>query len=137
MKDKLFTHSGLEIRKSIIHGYGVFTSKHIAANTIIEECMVPYEVIEPGYEYEHGEMFSRNKDVLPHYRFNGPTDQDGVHRFYITPAGFAMAYNHADDNNILWQHDTTHRLILMITCKDISPDEELFLNYGPNFDIKI
>tara|TARA_R100001377_G_C3186141_1_gene108639 strand:+ start:586 stop:993 length:408 start_codon:yes stop_codon:yes gene_type:complete len=133
MKNKLFIHPGLEVRKSRIHGYGVFTSKHIKADTVIEECMVPYEVIEPGYEYENGEMFPRNKDVLPHYRFMGPHDQDGVHRFFVTPTGFAMVYNHADDNNVIWHHDTKNRLVLMVTCKDISPEEELYQNYGENF----
>tara|TARA_R110002167_G_scaffold348627_1_gene560028 strand:+ start:425 stop:832 length:408 start_codon:yes stop_codon:yes gene_type:complete len=133
MKDKLFTHPGLEVRKSLIHGYGVFTTKPIKANTVIEECMVPYEVIEPGYEYEHGEMFPRNKDVLPHYRYAGPVDQEGQMRFYVTPAGFALVYNHAVDNNVVWQHDAKNRLVLMITRKDVFPEDELCHNYGDTF----
>jgi len=135
MKDKLFIHPGLEVRKSPIHGYGVFTTKPIKANTVIEECMVPYEVIEPGYEYEHGEIFPRNKDVLPHYRYAGPVDHEGKQLFYVTPAGFALVYNHADDNNVGWLHDTKNRLVIMITCKDVFPEDELCHDYGESFII--
>jgi hypothetical protein len=43
MKDKLYHNSKLEVRKSLIHGYGVFAKEDIKEGELLEECHY-YEV---------------------------------------------------------------------------------------------
>ncbi len=38
MKDKLYHNSKLEVRKSLIHGYGVFAKEDIKEGELLEEC---------------------------------------------------------------------------------------------------
>ncbi len=134
LKDKLHLADGIEVRKSERHGYGVFATKFIFKNDIVEECVVPYQVIPPGYEYMNGEIHYSNSDIMNQYRFNGPPNPNGYQAFWITPTGLAMVYNHSRDANIIWQHHTKERIISFKATKDIKPGEELVHDYTKHFD---
>ena len=136
LKQKLFQHPGLEVRKSDIHGYGVFTKEFIYKDDLIEDCVVPYQTIEPGYEYLDGKLFRRNINVLEAYRFIGPKDDHGQVRFWMVATGNAMVYNHKAEPNIIWRHNINQRLISFSALRDIQPGEELCMDYGVNYKHK-
>ena len=136
LKQKLFQHPGLEIRKSDIHGYGVFTKEFIYKGDLIEECVVPYQTIEPGYEYLDGRLFRRNINVLEAYRFIGPKDDHNQVRFWMVATGNAMVYNHKEKPNVVWNHNIKHRVISFNALRDIQPGEELCMDYGVNYKHK-
>ena len=136
LKQKLFQHPGLEVRKSNVHGYGVFTKEFIYKDDLIEDCVVPYQTIEPGYEYLDGKLFRRNINVLEAYRFIGPKDDYGQVRFWMVATGYAMVYNHKAEPNIIWRHNINQRLISFSALRDIQPGEELCMDYGVNYKHK-
>ena len=133
LKGKLFQHSALEVRKSDVHGYGVFTKEFIYKDDLVEECAVPFQTIEPGYEYLDGQVFRRNLHVLDSYRFDGPPDEHGQIRFWMIATGNALVYNHSKEPNIIWRHIIDNRIITFTALRDIQPGEELYFNYGTNY----
>ena len=108
MKEKsvLILHDGIKVRRSTKHGYGVFTDVDIIADTIIEECMVPMQVIELGIEIMDGKEFATNNNTLNKYRYRGPGD-----RYYIVPTGYAMIYNHSANANVYYEYNHEQRIM--------------------------
>ena len=96
MKEKsvLILHDGIKVRRSVKHGYGVFTDIEIIADTIIEECMVPMQVIEHGVEIIDGKEFATKclheagvaivpgiafgKKAIDYVRFSFAASQDNI-----------------------------------------------------------
>ncbi len=130
MKEKsvLILHDGIKVRRSVKHGYGVFTDVEIIADTIIEECMVPMQVIEHGVEIIDGKEFATNNNTLNRYRYRGPGD-----RYYITPAGNAMIYNHSADANVYYEYNQEQRIMTFKALTHINAGQELFIDYGPEY----
>ena len=60
MKDRLIFNSKIELRKSSVHGWGVFAKEDIQANEVLEE--IPFLILP----IEKGETSSMFID----YRFN-------------------------------------------------------------------
>ena len=117
MKDRLFFNPKIELRKSPIHGWGVFAKENIDANEILEE--VPYLTLP----INKGEMSS----LLIDYRFNFPT---GNWRLQVIPVGFACFYNHSNDANVGWYTDEENDLFVFKTNRVINSDEEILTYYG-------
>jgi SET domain-containing protein len=131
VKDKVFVHKGLRVEKSKIHGYGVFTYEDIRKGDIIEECVVPFDTISYGYSYLGEKAIQFNSEILQNYRFAAPmNEQMKETKFFVMPLGNAAIYNHSDDPNVEWYHDTEHRLIVFRALRDIEADEELCHYYG-------
>ena len=71
MKTKLFQSKKLEVRKSDIHGYGVFTNELIHKDELLEEC----HYIEVSSEKE-----------MKRYMFNFPRGKNT--KKVVIPLGF-------------------------------------------------
>ena len=134
-KAVLILHNGVEVRKSSRHGYGVFTDVAITNGSVIEECVVPTQVIEHGIENLDGKEFATNSNVLNKYRFLGPTDHLGQPYYYVTPAGYAMVYNHSEKPNVWYIHNQERRIVIFRALRDIEPGEELLTDYGPKYGL--
>jgi hypothetical protein len=120
MKTKLFQSPSIEIRKSPIHGYGIFASDDLPANTIIEE--VPFMEVTLGVLYQFSYLYPK---------FDTPEfDKYCVRPRIAIPHGFACLYNHSDNCNVTWATDTKNELFIFSTIRDIVKDEELFIYYG-------
>jgi len=117
------------IKKSTIHGYGVFAKQDIKSGDIVEEAICPTQVIEPKYEYLDGEVYIENVDTLSYYRFSGPGDMET----WVIPSGNAIIYNHSINANITWAHSTTERIIIFTAVTDIKKDEEMLFDYGRRY----
>jgi hypothetical protein len=74
------------IKKSPIHGFGVFAKKNIKKGDIVEQAICPEQILEPKYEYLDGKVFMQNIDSMSSYRFAGP----GNAEYWVIPSGNAI-----------------------------------------------
>ncbi|KAF9454762.1 cytidine deaminase-like protein [Macrolepiota fuliginosa MF-IS2] len=98
-------------------GRGVYSSKAIPRNTIIEVSPVLF-FSKLEYE-EHGKY-----TVLDHYTFIWP---DGRMALAL---GLGSLFNHADPPNVSFTLDTSTDSIRYVTTRYIEPGEELCIFYG-------
>jgi SET domain-containing protein len=117
MKDKLIFNSKIEVRRSSVHGWGVFAKEKINAGEILEE---EYFLIIPMSSNESSSLFID-------YRYNYPRNAS---RNQVVPFGFACIYNHSNDPNAVWETDEKNELFIFTAIKDIEKDEEIFIYYG-------
>ena len=113
---KLKVHKGIYVKKSNIHGWGVFTNLNIKKGEIVEECVVPYDLIP------------LRSNVLGNYRYVWPSKK----RFnsFCIALGFGSIYNHSrEKENIDWNINEKKRIIIFTAIKNIKKGEELLFNY--------
>lgn len=107
----------VEMRPSPIHGRGMFACEHIPKGTIIERApLIP---------------FDRNSDLA---------EKSVIKRYdirykdkFAVMLGYASIYNHSDDNNAIWNFEEENDIIYIQANRDISPDEEVCVSYGPSY----
>ncbi len=104
-------HADLCVKKSVIHGYGVFTQQDIAEGEIIEEA---YSLI-----------VTSPTGGLHNYYF---TSEDALE--FILPLGFGSIYNHADECNALHDYNQTNKVMRIWAKRPIRSGEEIFISYG-------
>lgn len=117
MKNELYSNPKIQVRKSAIHGWGVFAKENISNGEILEEN--PFLIIPMGTN-EHSSIFID-------YRFNYPRTQS---QKQVVVFGYSSLYNHSDSPNALWETDTENELFIFRAIKDISKDEEILVYYG-------
>ncbi len=100
-----------QLQISGVHGYGVFASTFIPADTIVEECPV---VI----------VAKKSLPSIASYLFNWDEQQDAM------PLGNGMCFNHSEDPNLCYLKEFDKKLLIFKTLRDIKPGEELFIGYG-------
>jgi uncharacterized protein len=119
----LFRHPNLVVAPCKF-GHGVFTTDDIPADTTVEEC-------------HH--LRIREKDcagILNDYVYHLELyDKDAKKpvEYYSLPLGCGSIYNHAENHNIEYWHDTKRDLIIFYTITDVSAGEQLFINYGKDW----
>jgi len=104
--------SKIEVRPSLIHGYGVFAIKKILPEETIEEC--------PLILLKKSEPLLGLKDMA--FQWD--------HNFHILALGYGSLYNHAEHNNAKYYRDDENQLLIFKATKTIYPNEEIFTNYG-------
>ena len=109
MKAKKLFQSEIFVKKSPMHGYGVFAGKTFRKGTILEEC---YLIISRGGD---------NK--LADYYF----DAKGK---YALMTGYGIIYNHSDDPNADYKIDVKRRLATIKAARTIRKGEEIHISYG-------
>jgi len=117
MKDRLLFNNKIEVKKSTIHGWGVFAKNFIHAGEILEENAF---LIIPMNKNESSSLFID-------YRFNYPrlNSENQVLVF-----GYSSLYNHSEDPNAKWETDEINKLFIFQAIKDIEKDEEILVYYG-------
>lgn len=106
------------VKKSPVHGWGVFVSEKIFKDELVEECTILELPIEKG---EHSPLFLD-------YRFNFPCSPDWTEQ--VLAMGFGGIYNHSDNSNAYWISDDEKRTFKFIAKRDIEVGEEVFTYYG-------
>jgi len=117
MKERLYINEKIEVRKSPIHGYGVFAKENIEKDELIEEC---FYIVQPSIN-------PYNADYL----FRWP--QKGDFKYNVLPLGFGCIYNSSktpDKNNAKWETDKENNIFVYTSVKVIEKDEEIFTYYG-------
>ena len=116
MSERLKVNRDIFIKKSDIHGWGVFTSSSIKKGDIVEECVIAYDVIP----------FDSN--ALGNYRFIWPSRANPIG--YCVVFGFASVYNHSNEKaSINWEINEEDRLLTFTAIRDIEVGEELLFDY--------
>jgi uncharacterized protein len=106
------------VKKSPIHGWGVFASEKIFKDELIEESTILSLPIEKG----------ESSSLFLDYRFNFPCGPDWIEQ--VLAMGFGGIYNHSDDSNAYWISDYEKRTFRFIAKRDIEIGEEVFTYYG-------
>jgi SET domain-containing protein len=126
LKDKLIRSNKIEIRPSKVHGYGVFSREDIKENEIIEEnpfVMVHDSPQEPCPKDLRNFVYGVEK--------NG-TDQPLYKDVCAVSVGCGMLYNYDENFNVDYHNlcDEDLNIFVFTANRDVSKDEELFINYG-------
>ena len=112
MKQALFQNK-LLVRKSTLHGFGVFAAKTMKPGEKIEEC---YAIILPKGK-------SSSNKILDDYYFD-------TKRKYALLTGFGSIYNHADEPNADYTINISKRIATIKAIRPIKKGEEIFVSYG-------
>lgn len=111
MKGAVFQNK-LIVKKSSLHGFGVFAGKNYKKNEKIEECII---IIVPKRN-------SSNK-ILDDYYFD-------TKKKYALLTGFGSIYNHADEPNADYSINLRKRIATIKAIQPIKKGEEIFVSYG-------
>lgn len=118
IRKPLFKHPNIVI-SSCDCGHGIFTTTYLPADTTLEEC--PYLRIKAD----------ECAGVLDDYVFNLETAAENSDSdYYSLVLGWGSLFNHADDHNTEYWHDTDRDLIVFHTIKEVPAGQQLFVNYG-------
>ncbi len=101
----------LVVKKSSIHGYGVFAAQDFACGDTIEEC---YTL-----------TCSKVDNAFQNYQYHLVDD-----RIFGLPLGYGCIYNHATTPNADYCYDEKRSLLVIRAEKMIKKGEEIFVNYG-------
>ncbi len=108
MKAKLF-RGKIVVKKSKLHGYGVYAEKTFKKGEKIEEC---YMIVSKGGD-----------KVLEDFYF----DAKGKYAIFT---GFGVIYNHSEEPNGDYHINIKKRLATIKAMRTIKKGEEIFLSYG-------
>lgn len=108
MKAQLFQNK-IYVKKSRLHGYGVFAAKTLKKGEKIEEC---YALISKGGD-----------KVLEDFYF----DAKGKSALFT---GYGSIYNHSEDPNADYTINIKKRLATIKANRTIRKGEEIFVSYG-------
>tara|TARA_Y100000592_G_scaffold100145_1_gene178835 strand:- start:3819 stop:4199 length:381 start_codon:yes stop_codon:yes gene_type:complete len=124
MKTKLEIHKGIHVKKSKGRGWGVFTTEKIKKGDIVEECIIPYDVLPIG------------STAMQNYRYVWPSRE--TYSAYCIALGFGCIYNHSSKNpNIDWDIDSDERIMRFTAIKDIKAGDELMFDYqSPQYNFE-
>lgn len=103
----LYKNPKIEIRKSNIHGWGVFAKDDIENNELLEEC--------------HG-LFFFDCNLKEGVDFSFPTE-NGL----MIPYGYGAIYNSSKFSNVIAKFK--NKILNFYSTRDIHKNEELFINY--------
>ena len=106
------------VKKSPVHGWGVFAKEDIMENEVFEECPVLTLPIEKGHA----------TSLLIDYRFNWP--QGGDWQEQVLTLGYGSLYNHSENANAFWISDLENKTFKFISNREIKEGEEIFVWYG-------
>ena len=106
--------AGIEVRPSSLHGYGVFATRRLARDEIIEEC---HCVVLAGTPVDAN---------LEDYVYEWPQVPNG--RAVVLGSG--SIFNGSSEPNAAWEVDVARGLYIYRALREIAPDEEILIDYG-------
>lgn len=112
MTTALINHH-LVLKKSPLHGYGVFAEKKIRSGEIIEEC--------------HMLLIPDDTSGLSHYLFAYKETMNAL------ALGFGSIYNHAEHPNANYHIDEERHLIVFVANNTINAGDEILISYGESW----
>lgn len=111
-------NSKVYVKKSTIHGWGVFAKEDIKQGDIVEECLTLTLPIIRG----------QSSPLMIDYRFNWPQGSDWKEQ--VLALGYGSLYNHSETPNAYWVSNIENKSFLFISNRDIKQDEEILVWYG-------
>ncbi len=122
--DYFLLSDSLEIRKSNIHGNGVFATKLIKKREIFESCSLL--IFGKNLLDDFLEIHGSRHTLLDHV-MQWPNAQ------YALALGYGTIYNHSNNPNSLCRqiHNEKIPRVEFIAKRDIQPGEEILYHYAP------
>ena len=117
--NKILIQHRTEVKRSKIHGFGVFAKEDIKRGDIIEECHFMSLPPQMYHTMKRWDLFR--------YVFHYPKGFEGEE--LVWPFGNGSIYNSSSDPNADWVTDVVNRLFIFIAVKDIKKGEEIRTNY--------
>ena len=114
-RDTLTKNDNIIVKKSNIHGYGVFAKNNIKKGEILEECHL-IDVNIPSHPY----VFMYPKNIQP---INNVIS--------VIPSGYGFIYNsslNAFKANATWI--TKDEMITFVSIRDIKKNQEILIEYS-------
>ena len=102
------------IKKSQKKGMGVFALSEINKGDLIEECHI---------------YFLKQNDSMKNHAYGFP--KGSSYKKLFIPFGFGPIYNHADDNNVDWECDST--VMRYFATRNIDAHEECCVKYHQRY----
>lgn len=119
MNKSQLTMGNLIVKKSAIHGYGVFANQDFQPGDIIEEC---YALVRNQNESGYEDFYFTFKDK-----------EKNIEKKVAILLGFGCIYNHATIPNASYQFDIEHSLAIFKANCAIKKGQEIFVSYGKNW----
>ena len=117
--NKVLIQHKTEVKKSSVHGYGVFAKEDIKEGDIIEECHFMSAIPQAYPVMKRWSIFR--------YLFHYPRNLQGEELAW--PFGNGCVYNSSPTPNADWGTDVINRLFVFVAIKDIKKGEEIFTDY--------
>ena len=112
------TNPKVKVKKSPIHGWGVFATEDIKASEVIEICPVLFLPTRRG----------ETNYTLIDYSFQWPKTIHWTN--FVVALGFGSLYNHSNNPNADWTNDVEEKIFIFFSTKPIKKGEEIFIYYG-------
>lgn len=115
---------GLYVKKSNIHGLGVFSKSKISNKSIIEKCH--------AIPLEFRNKYHKDSTIMSYcYSFGNEDNlvkEHGRQLYLLT--GNGLLYNHSAQPNAKWIFDSDNMIAKLIAIQDIELDSEITTNYN-------
>ncbi len=118
----------IEVRKSQIHGYGVFAKEAIVEGELIEES----KLLKLEWRSKYSNDATLNDYTWANQKCECEECKTHGHVRYMA-LGFGSMYNHSDNPNTKQKLNFKDEVINVWAKSDIQPDEEIFLSYGHKY----
>jgi SET domain-containing protein len=112
----------IEVRKSTIHGIGVFAKKSIKANEVLEE---DHFVILKN--------FQKLPPLLQEYIFGWTKDMPDAKSKAALVLGTGPLYNSSPKPNASWETSVKRNRFIFYAVKNIKAGEEILIDYGSEY----
>ncbi len=120
----------IEVRRSPLHGWGVFALEDIPAESVIETApgiKIPRELLSTCYYIVIADGMPPEDLQLDQYGIWWPNDQVCI------PQGWVGLYNHSDEPSSEFDHNYELDTVSVRSIRDISAGEEITVHYGQNW----
>lgn len=118
----------VEVRKSSVHGYGVFAKELIEKDELIEEA----GMLKLGWRRHY-----HNDPVLNNYVWGDRSckcsECEAHGNLLYLSLGLGSLYNHSDNPNTSMHVEYAIRLQTIKAKRNIEKDEEIFITYGKKY----
>ena len=122
-KNVYYRNPKIEIRNSKIHGVGMFATKAIKKNEVLEED--PFIILKGDWH--------KIPRLLQEYIFGWTKEMDDSKSKAAVVFGSGAIYNSSSDPNADWQTSRKKNRFIYYAYKDIKAGEEIFIDYGNEY----
>ena len=123
-------HQPIEVRRSPIHGWGVFAKERIPADVLIETApgvLIPEEILSMCYYLVMADGMPAKDLQLDQY---GIWWADG--KVFI-PLGWGGLYNHSEEPSAAFVENKENQTLGIRSLREIAPGEEITVHYGEHW----
>lgn len=123
-------HKQIEVRRSPLHGWGVFALEDIPAGELVETApgiKIPFEILSACYYIVLADGIPPSELQLDQYGLGWVDDKVCI------PLGWVGLYNHSDSHSAEFCYNHGIDTVSIRAIRDISAGEEITVYYGQDW----